>query len=162
MLENLQNLVRQHAGEAIINNPAIPNERNEEAVADASSSIVAGLKSAVAGGNTESVMDFFKGGNQAQASSSLTQNIQTGFIQNLTNKFGLDQGKAGQIASTLIPIVLQKLVHKTNDPSDKSFDIGSILGQLTGGSGIGGVLNKLGGSDKEDGGMMGKIKGMFN
>jgi hypothetical protein len=32
MLENLQDLIKQHAGDAIINNPAIPNERNDEAV----------------------------------------------------------------------------------------------------------------------------------
>jgi hypothetical protein len=61
IVEDLKNLVRQHAAVAIINNPAIPAERNEEVVAEASSSIVAGLKTAVAGGNTDSVVGFFNG-----------------------------------------------------------------------------------------------------
>ena len=46
MLENLINLVRENAGDAIINNPAIPNERNEEAVQDTSNSIVSSLQNA--------------------------------------------------------------------------------------------------------------------
>ena len=163
MLENITDLVKQHAGDAIINNPAIPNEKNDEVVEDASSSIVSGLKSAVANGNIDGVMDLFKGGSQAAATSPVTHNIQAGFIQNLTQKFGLDQGRAGQIASSLIPIVLQKLVHKTNDPNDSSFDLQSIIGQLTGGAGIGDIMKNFGGGDKgKEGGMFGKIKGMFN
>src|SRR5919112_5825658 len=133
MLENLQDLVRQHAGDAIINNPAIPNERNEEVVADASSSIVSGLKSAAASGNTDSVVNLFNGGGEAAAQSPVTQNIQSGFVQNLINKFGLDHGKASQIATAFIPMVMQKFVHKTNDPADNSFDLKNVIGALTGG-----------------------------
>ncbi|GEO11942.1 hypothetical protein [Segetibacter aerophilus] len=161
MLENLQNLIREHAGDAIINNPAIPNERNEEAVADASSSIISGLKTAVANGNTEEVQSLFKNGPAAASASPVAQNIQTGFAQNLMQKFGLDSGKAGGIAASLIPIVLQKFVHKTNDPNDKSFDLSSVLGSLTGGGGLGSIMNGLGGGEKDGGGIMGKIGGMF-
>lgn len=60
MLENLKELVRKYAGDAIINNPAIPNERNEEAVTDASTSILEGLKNAVSNGNTDDVTDLSK------------------------------------------------------------------------------------------------------
>ena len=47
MLDNLRDLVRQSAGDAIINNPAIPNEKNEEVISDASGSILSGLKNCV-------------------------------------------------------------------------------------------------------------------
>jgi hypothetical protein len=161
MLENLQNLIREHAGEAIINNPAIPNERNEEAVADASSSIISGLKTAVANGNTNEVHSLFNNGPAAASTSPVTKNIQAGFAQNLMQKFGLDSGKAGAIAASLIPMVLQKFVQKTNDPNDKSFDLSNVLGSLTGGGGLGSIMNGLGGSDKDGGGIMGKIGGMF-
>jgi hypothetical protein len=50
-------------------------------------------------------------------------------------KFGLDESAASSIAASLIPIVLQKLVHKTNDANDGSFDIQRIVGGLTGGGG---------------------------
>lgn len=145
MLENLTELVKQYAGDAIINNPAIPNEKNDEAVADASSSIMDGLKNAVAGGNVGALTDLFNGGGAAAATSGVSQNIQSGFVQNLMNKFGLDQSKAGSIAASLIPVVMQKLVHKTNDSNDSSFDLSGIIGSLTGG-----------------GGVMDKLKGMFN
>ena len=133
MLENIVSLVKQYAGDAIINNPAIPNERNDEAVADASNSIISGLKNAVAGGNISELTNMFNNGENAAANSGVAQNIQGGFVENLMQKFGLDQGKASQIAGTLIPVVLKKFVHKTNDPNDNSFDLTSILGSLTGG-----------------------------
>lgn len=165
MLENLQNLVREHAGDAIINNPAIPNERNEEAVADASSSIVSGLKTAVANGKIEDVQSLFRNGADAAPASPVAQNIQAGFAHNLMEKFGIDSGKAGSIAASLIPIVLKKFVNKTNDPNDNSFDLSSILAVLTGGGGLGNFVDGLGGEinsgQKDNGGFLGKISDMF-
>jgi uncharacterized protein YidB (DUF937 family) len=165
MLEHLQNLTRTYAGDAIITNPAIPNERNDEAISAASTSIVGGLKDAVSKGNLSDVMNLFKGGEQAVPQAALTQNIQGGFVENLMQKFGLDQAKAMQIASTLIPLVMKQFVNKTNDPNDKSFNFQDILASLTGGSGIGGkdILGGLtgNGSNGKDGGLLGKVKGLF-
>ena len=79
--------------------------------------------------------------------------------------------------SSLIPVVLSKMVSKTNDPNDKSFDLNSIfnhlsggktqgmdlssiLGSVTGGNasggGIGNVLGSVMGGDKNSalGGLM--------
>lgn len=39
MFEQLLNLVKEQAGTAIINNPDIPNERNDEAVGDVTNSL---------------------------------------------------------------------------------------------------------------------------
>jgi len=47
MLENLIDLVKQNAGSAIINNPAIPNEQNDAAINAAGSSIMDGLKNMI-------------------------------------------------------------------------------------------------------------------
>ena len=163
MLENIKDLVRQYAGDSIINNPSIPNDRNEEAVADASHSIVSGLKGEVANGNVNGVVDLFKGGPEASQNSPVAQNIKSGFVQELVKKFGLDHGKAAGIAGSLIPAVLGKFVYKTNDPNDKSFDLQSIISNLTGGAGLNDIMGKLGGSNgtHQDGGMMDKVKGMF-
>ena len=51
MFDQLVNLVKQHAGSAIVDNPAIPNERNEEAINETSSSIAGGLQNMFSGGN---------------------------------------------------------------------------------------------------------------
>ncbi len=146
MLENLTELVKQYAGDAIINNPAIPNEKNDEAIAGATGSILDGLKNAVAGGNLGALTGLFNGNSDGVANSAVGQNIQSGFVENLMQKFGLDKSKAGGIAASLIPVVLEKFVKKTNDPNDKSFDIKDIIGAVTGGGG----------------GLMGSLKGMFN
>ncbi|MBG9375266.1 DUF937 domain-containing protein [Panacibacter sp. DH6] len=163
MLENLINLVKENAGDSIINNPAIPNERNDEAVGLASSSILDTLKGAIAGGNINDVVGMFTNGNNA-GSSPLAENMKGGFVQNLMEKFGLDSAQAANIANNLIPNILGKFVHKTNDPNDNSFDLQDILQKVSGGSAGGlniqDVLSKF--NNGKDGGIMDTVKGFFN
>lgn len=168
MLENLLDLVKEHAGDSIINNPLIPNERNDEAIHETSSTITNFLQQALASGQTEDVMHLFSNSNHA-SSSPLSSGIQNSLIQNLMGKFNLDNGQASGIASSLIPIVLQQLVHRTNDPNNNSFNIQSIFNQLsggkTGGLDIGGLLNQFtgGGGQQQQGGggILDNIKGLF-
>ncbi len=163
MLEKIQQLVRQYAGDTVINNPAIPNEKNDEVISVASDSIVSGLKSAAANGNTESIMSLFNGGSEAAATSPVTQKIQGNFVENLVSKLGLQQGVASGIAGSLIPMVLKSLVHKTNDAGDSSFNLSSIVSSLVPGAGLGNIVNNMtAGKADDEGGMLGKIKGMFN
>ena len=160
MLENLSNLIKEHAGEAIINNPDIPNERNDEAISYASSSIMDTLKGAVSNGNISDVVSMFTGGNAG--ASTLSQNIQGGFIQNLMDKFGLDSAKAGGIANNLLPNILNKFVNQTNDPNDNSFDLQDIIQNISGGAGgldIQNILSKF--NNGNGGGLMDTVKGLF-
>lgn len=131
MLENLLSLVKEHAGDAIINNPAIPNERNDDAIQEAFGSIFSGLKGAMANGGAANISSLFSD-HQNIASSPIAQNIQGGFVESLVSKFGINGAQASSIASSLIPTVLQKFAHKTNDPNDSSFDLQGIIGSLTG------------------------------
>jgi len=141
MLENLLDLVKQHAGSAIIDNPAIPNQHNEAAISEAGNSIMDGLKNMIASGNTQDVVNLFNHQGGDIASQPAAQQISGNFIQTLMNKFGLGEGAASGIAASLIPTVLQSLVHKTNDPNNSSFNIQSIIGSLVGG----GSSNNTGG-----------------
>ncbi len=144
MFENLLNLVKENSGEAIINNPAIPNENNEAAIHTTTSSIVDTLKSQVSGGNLSSVMDLFKGDT---ASSSINSVISSKAVTDLVSKFGIDSTQASSIVSSILPNVMEQFVKKTNDPNDKSFEISDIM-------------SSLGGADA--GGMLGKITGLFS
>lgn len=189
MLDNLLELVRSQAGDAIINNPAIPNERNEEAIAAASNSITGGLQSLLSGGNLKDVLGLFTNqGSQAVASNPSVQHISGGFVQDMMARFGLDQGTAGGMAQNLIPGILQKLAQKTTDPGDSSFNIQGIFNQLSGGGtssmNIQGLLNKVtagqldadgdGDTDLQDvmalfkgkggqgGNILDSVKGLFN
>jgi hypothetical protein len=163
MFENLLNLVKENAGDAIINNPAIPNERNDEAISYASNSIVDGLKSALANGNINDVVSMFTGGNAA--ASPVARNIHGGFVQNLMDKFGLDSNQAGGIASNLLPSILNKFVSKTNDPNDNSFDLGDIMQKLSGGTSgmdLQNIISKFQTGSASGGGLMDTVKGLFN
>ena len=162
MFDHLLSLVKENSGSAIINNDAIPNERNDEAVETTTHSIMDTLKSAVQKGNVSDVMQLFHHGSNV-SSSPLTQNMQGNLIENLMQKFGLNNAQAGGIASSVIPGVLQKLVHKTNDPNDKSFDLSSMLGHLGGSNfDVGSVLNKFGlGGNNEGGGITDSLKNIF-
>jgi len=151
MLENLLALVKQHAGEAVVNNPAIPNEQNDAVILETTESITGGLQNMMASGGITDVLKMFSG----QGGSSVTQNISAGVVQNLMNKFGLDQSAASGIAGSLVPGILQNLVSQTNDPGNSSFDIQGIFNSLSGGRTQGldvqGLLGKVtqGGLDKD-------------
>jgi hypothetical protein len=146
MFDNLLNLVKEHAGDAIVNNPAIPNEKNDEAISSTTNSIIDTLKGQLTSGNLTAITDMFKGGNVN--ASSVASSVQSNVATDLMKKFGIDNAQASNIASSLIPKVMESFTKKTNDPNDSSFDLSSIMSSLGGGSAAGGI-----------GGM---LKGLFN
>lgn len=150
MLENLLSLVKEHASDAIINNPAIPNERNDDAIQEAFGSIFNGLQGAMANGGAANISSLFSN-HQNIGSSPIAQNIQGSFVESLVSKFGIDGAQASSIAGSLIPTVLQKFADKTNDPNDSSFDLQGIIGSLTGGGQTAGSV----------GGLMDMVKGFM-
>ena len=103
------------------------------------------LKNAISNGQLSDVTSLLGGQGGDINSNPLAQNINGNVIENLMNQFNLNQGQASGIASSLIPNVLQNLIHKTNDPNDNSFDLNGMIGSLTGGSssGIGGIMDKV-------------------
>jgi hypothetical protein len=144
MLDNLLNLIKENAGDAIINNPAIPNEHNDAACETAANAIFKGLQGQIAKGGLKSVTDLFnQGGNVA--SHPAIKNIEQNLSGDMMAKFGLDKAAVGNIVSSLLPVVMSKLVSKTNDPGDSSFNLDGILGSLGGKQGkSGGLLGSLG------------------
>ena len=168
MLENLFNLVKQQAGDTIINNPAIPDQKNDEAVQAAGSSIEETLKNALAGGQLNDVMRLFANG-QATAGQPVVQQATGSFMEKLQTQFGLNGSQAAGIANNLIPNVMNQLAQKTANPADNSFNVQQIFNQLSGGKTSGmniqGMLNKLkGGLDSDHDGDVDlqDLKAMFS
>ena len=143
MFENLLQLVKENAGDAIVNNSAIPNEHNDAAIKTTASGIMDHLKGLTANGGVEKVMEMFQGGNVEN--NPEVNNMSSNIAGNLMNKFGLNSDQASSAIKNLIPVVMGQLVNKTNDPKDNSFDLQGIIGSLGGGktSGIGGLLGGL-------------------
>lgn len=180
MLEQLINLVKENAQDAIVNNQAVPNQFNDAAIGEAGNVIKDVLGSAVQNGNLQDVMGIFGNSSNLQ-SNPLVSNIITQLTQNLGAKFGIDATAAQNIATTVIPMVLNQFSQKTNDTANNGFnindimgslsggkaqgvDFGQILGQLNSGKGGGvdlaGLAGQLLGGDKKKGGL-GDILGGF-
>lgn len=160
MLENLFNLIKEQGAEPVINNPAVPNEKNEAVLADATHSVVDGLQGVLAGGGLQNLLSLFGGtgnSNSGSAGSLLSNPIVSNIISSFTNKLTANHGIAGNqasgIANSLIPSVISSLISKTNDPNNSSFDINSIIGSLTGGA----TANAGGGSGFDFGSLVSKF-----
>lgn len=182
MIENLNSLVKQNADATIINNTAIPNERNEEAVNEASASIHESLQTSLTGGNVKEVANLFDGTGNNVTANPVTQKATGNFIDRLQSRFGLNVQQSANIANNLIPTVLKRLVQKTADPADNSFDLQKIFNEVSGGKTNGlnvqamvtkfkGSMDKDGDGDVDmqdlkaffagNGGVADKIKGLF-
>ena len=76
MLEELFNLVKGTATDSVINNPDVPNEQNNEVVAEATNTVASGLRNMVAGGGLQNIISMFtnSGGQQNDGKSSLLSN----------------------------------------------------------------------------------------
>ncbi len=171
MLENLEQLVRENAQDAIVNNTAVPNDQNELAIKATSSSIFDALKSQMASGNLSEIANIFNQGNATNGSPVVQQ-----ATSSLTGKLaglGINAETAKSIGASIIPMILGKLANKTNDPNDNSFNLQDIIGKLAGGADskfdLGDVMGMFnGGKDNQvqggeaDSGMLDKLKGLFN
>ena len=141
MFDNLLKLVQENAGEAIVNNPAIPDEKNDAAINVASEGIMDHLKQLGAGGGLDSVLSIFQGGNAG--SHPEIANMAGNVAGKLMSNFGIDATQAQGIVQHLIPQVMEKFVSKTNDPNDNSFNLQDIIGSVTGGGDLGDILSKV-------------------
>lgn len=135
MLEQLLDLVKGMSGDAVVNNPVIPNERNEEVMADATHSIFTGLQNITAGGGTGNVLSLLGGKDGNLLSNPIVQMIIGVFTKKLLSKFNMAPAQANSIAGGLIPNVISSLVSKTNDPNNSTFDLNGIMNSLAGGGG---------------------------
>ncbi|WP_028526789.1 hypothetical protein [Runella limosa] len=136
MLEQLMSLIQDNSQEAIVNNPAIPNQNNNAAMQTVFQSVVGGLQNEAQGGNLSGLMGLLSG--QAGQGGSLMNNpIVAGIAQNaigsLMEKFGLSNSAAGNIIAQVLPGVLGSMISKTSNPNDNSMDFGGIMGSLLGG-----------------------------
>ncbi len=171
MLDQLINVVKQFGRDTVVENPEVPNEYNEEVMADATKTIASGFQNVMAGGGFQNILDLFKGGGNSSGGgiAGLLKNpmvtMMIGyFISKLVNKYKMSPAAASSVANKLIPGTLQDLVTRTasNAPENDAFDFNDLIGSLTGGnvptslsSGGGfdfqGLLNQLTGNNGSGG-----------
>ena len=137
MLEELFNLVKGSAADTVVNNPDVPEEHNNEVIAEATNTVASGLRNMVAGGGLQNVLSLF-GNKEEQNNKNLLSNpvvnMMIGhFAGKLMTRFNLGSDQANNVAGSLIPATISKLISNTNDPNNTSFSIDNLLNSITGG-----------------------------
>jgi len=156
MLENIFQTVREFGENEVVNNPAVPNEQNNAVMSEASYAVAGTLQQAVANGKMQKLMGLFQNEENVM-SNPLAQQAQGSFIESITSKLGIDSKTASGLAGSLLPMIMNSLVKRTNSnaPEDSGFNINSLIGSLTGGGGnaggldIGGIINQFTGNGQE-------------
>ncbi len=181
MLDKLFDLVKGFGQKTVVENPEVPNEHNDDVMAEATNTVAGGLRNVMAGGGFESIISLFQNrgqGNNGSSTNSLLKNPMVSMmvghlISKLTGKYKMNTASASNVATNLIPNVLDGLIQKTQDPNNNDFTLDKLIGSLTGGGdvkpqqGAGGfnfqdLISKFTGSgnDRNDGG--GASSGGFN
>ena len=163
MLKELFDLVKGEATETVINNPDVPNQYNNDVVAEATNTVASGLRNVVAGGGVQNVLSMFGGNTNKKSllSNPIVSMMMGHFASKLMNKFRMGPSQANNLSGNLIPNVLGQLINKSNDRNDSSFSLEKLLASITGGrsnevtsqsGGIGGLLNQFNGGSQSNGG----------
>lgn len=142
MFEQLTELVKQYGGDAVVNNPAVPNEHNEAVMEEANGSILNGLKDMVASGNVSDLAGMLSGKTPIDMNNPVVAELAGKVTGNLGDKFGLSQEAAGSVAGGLIPQVLSGLVNKAQDPNQPGFNVQDIIASISNGQG-GGLMDMV-------------------
>ena len=133
MFDQILQLVKEHFGNNAQVSATIPPQKADAVHHEIANSVVTGLQNQAAqnggGGNLLSMLT-----NGVSSGSPITSAIEGGLVGSLANKFGLPPAATGAIAAAL-PGLLQKFVHKTNDPNDQSLTPQCVSSALSGGLG---------------------------
>ncbi len=171
MLDQLLAMVKEIGQEQVVNNSLIPNDQNETVMATASESILYSLQQAIAGGRGEELLNMFQSNSSAEIMANpLAQDMQDGFVSN-AQQLGLNSNVVKGLAATMIPMIISKLVKRTNSTSesDSAFNLQDLIGGLAGGGSqqggmdIGGLIGQFtGGGQQGSGGIDGILQNLLN
>lgn len=165
MIDQLIKLVEQNAGDAIVNNKAIPNEFNNAAIQDVAQQIFSGMKGQAEGGNFQDLLSMFKGGGGSIGSNPMVNQMISSLAGNFASKFGMSPQTAQGLVSGLLPQVMSQFVNKTNDPDDNDFDLQDIMRNVSGNNSLnlGDLMGVLGGSSQPNANSLGStLSKIFN
>jgi uncharacterized protein YidB (DUF937 family) len=137
MLEQIAALVKQYGQQTVVDNPQVPNNLNNQVLAEATNTVTGGLQNLLSNGGLGNIISLFSG---QQSSSGIMGNPIVGsLVSNLTSnlaaKFNLNPTIANAVANNIIPGVISTLVNKTrsNDPENDAFDLNDLVASFTGG-----------------------------
>jgi len=142
MFEKLFLLVKNNAGMAVINNPAITEGNRDAVINDATSSIIEVLKNQVESGKLKDMVKYF------QFSGVYDNPLITSAINKFANKlnmfYNMDMEAATATSNQLIRPVMQELIRQSKEEQNKEFALGTLITKLSGNvADMGMLLNQL-------------------
>ena len=137
MLDQLLGLIQENSQQAIVQNPAVPNEHNEDVMQTLLGSITGGLQDHAQSGNLAGIMGLLSGSSGTSANGLMNNpivgSIATNAVNAIMQKFGINSSAASGIVASVLPGVIGSLISKVSNSSDSSLDFNSVLGGLLGG-----------------------------
>jgi len=137
MLEQILELVKQQGQQSVVQNTEVPDEKNNEVMMEAASTITGGLQNMLSGGGLQNIISMFSG-DQSQSRNGILGNPVTSMMighlaNNLMKKMNLSPAVANTVANNIIPGVLNSLVSNTrsSDPANSGFNLNSLINYLT-------------------------------
>jgi len=146
MLEQLINSLKSEVGGQLANQSNLQSGHMDQIFSIISNVARSEVAGQILKGNLSDVMSLFSKRQNSDGANQLQSDISSGVVSNLISKMGLSPEIAGNIASTALPALLEKITnHNSTTPDDDPSPLHDLFG--TGGdSGISGsAKNLLGG-----------------
>jgi hypothetical protein len=126
MIQQILELVREHSQDLILENPAIPNEKNESAIALVADSLLGGIKQMAS--DPSAISGLMSGA----SGSGLMQQMIDSAVSRMSSELNISFETANSILSQLLPRVLAGFGSKMADPLNTEFTIHGLIQHLTG------------------------------
>ena len=150
MINEIFNLVEKYAGEVIANNPNVPEAKKDIAVDATTDAVKDGLKGFLNPSNIGALASMLSSNGSASGSNSIIDTLKNSVIGALSSKVGLSNSVSSGIAASLIPMLINAVTKKMNDPNDSGFNVESLINAFTHNDG------------GQGGGILGAIEGLFH
>lgn len=144
MMDKIKSIVREFSEDAIVNNPVIPNDKNETAIDTTAASLVEHIKGEASMGNVNSLIDIFRKDDDPALNPSVSR-VSTGVAGDLAKKLGIDNAAAMGVVNKIIPPIINEIRSKAKDPNDKEFNVQTLMNSFgKGGNLMNSVKNMFG------------------
>jgi uncharacterized protein YidB (DUF937 family) len=146
MLEQLINSLKSEVGGQLANQTNLQSGHIDQIFSIISNVARSEVAGQIIKGNLSDVMSLFSKRPNSEGANQLQSNISSGVISNLISKMGLSPEIAGNIASTALPGLLEKITnHNSTTPDDDPSPLHELFGTGRDGQILGSAKNLLSG-----------------
>lgn len=128
MIDQLIQQGKEMLGSQLMQNAGLSETQVGMAMDVTKNSVFDGLKNAALGGKMPDLMNLFNGQSAVDQSNPIVADIMGNSVSGLIQKLGLDASKAGTVAQTVIPFVMNKLANKETGVVENEGALLNMLG----------------------------------